>query len=159
MINNEKKSIYAEDIMIQESSSDNYFTSKSLRNSISYKQSCFIKTLNDPSSIYNISNEKDQSNSIIKSNNQVKRRSSSSFVKIIDNQVYYNLIYGFEEDRKIRKDKFGVEIRKSNNNNHKIKFAPDENLVIIKKVMSYSRITRKLNKEASNQTEGFCFVF
>lgn len=157
MINNVKKTLYSEDIMIENDLIDKYFVKKSQRHSISYKNLSHIEFKLSSNSNINNSNKLDKNIATNCSKKQSFIRSISSPLKIIEKQLYYNLIHCFE-DSKIRKDKFGVEIKKSNNK-HKIKFASDENLVDIKKVMSYSRITRRLNNEASKQSEGFCYIF
>lgn len=76
---------------------------------------------------------------------------------------YNNLIKQYIETNQVEKvnirlDSYGNPIDKSRKK-HKIQFASDENIRKVKRVTSYSKITRKLNREFDKQQENeWCLI-
>ncbi len=159
MNNKDKKaSSFENDSIKADTLLDMYFVRKSIRHSVCFNKSLSTKALDNLKSNDNILLYPDDYNKTMKNKNTLLRKSNSSPLIIIDTQLYYDLIFNFN-DSKIRKDMFGIAIKKNINTKHRIKFAPEESLVVTRKVMSYSRITRKLNNEASKPSEGLCLLF
>ena len=153
MKNNERKistntTIKADNIL------DFYFSKQMLRHSVSFKRTAFVyqsfnfhKTKDN--SYLQILNEKEMLN--------LKRSNSCALKNCYSEEIYYNLISKFEYN-KVRRDKFGNPINKKQYN-HKISFPPDDSLVKIRKVMSYSKVSRKLDSDLKKSEDGFCFVY
>ncbi len=71
----------------------------------------------------------------------MRKSNSLPFIKI-DTKLYYDLIIN-SNDGKNRNNMFGTAIKKNFNNKHRIKFAPEESLVVTIKVISYSKKNNK----------------
>lgn len=85
-------------------------------------------------------------------------RNTSSTVNIYNNLIRQYIEINQVEKTNIRLDSYGNPIDKSRKK-QKIQFASDENIRKVKKVTSYSKITRKLNREFDKKQENeWCLI-
>ena len=153
MLNNERK-ISANSTIKADNILDFYFSKQMLRHSVSFKKTALVYQS------FNFHKSKD--NSYLENLDQKeilnqKRSNSCALKNCLSEENYYNLISKFEYN-KVRRDKFGNPINKKQYN-HKISFPPDDSLVKIRKVMSYSKISRKLDSDLKKSEDWLCFVY